>query len=281
MVWKIAKGDATVQKLLTKPIPAHTITVCLKSEDAEIFNQSSVPSFLQKFYLQQVIYQGQDIILPYFGKTLLFHVESIVQIPFPLDYSMNSEQFYRVVANTRWMISAVERTEKANLLSSIGGLSDITELLQKNMRKALFENSKSTRVLRGILLHGPPGTGKTLLARALAQEVSSDFFELKYDELYSKISGETEGRLRTFFSRVKSSARATVVLDRIHALCPKRSSTPEATDLERRVLYLINSFFDDLHQCGGNFVVLATTYDPDSVATSLRRLGRSVSISFH
>ena len=55
------------------------------------------------------------------------------------------------------------------------------------MKKLFFIiNVLGVEVSKGVLLYGPSGCGKTILAKAICNQIKTNWVELKASEIYSK-----------------------------------------------------------------------------------------------
>ncbi|XP_053394851.1 ATPase family AAA domain-containing protein 2-like [Mercenaria mercenaria] len=170
--------------------------------------------------------------------------------------------------------------DKSVTFDSVGGLGKHIRALKEMvvfplLYPEIFERFKIAPP-RGVLFYGPPGTGKTLVARALANECSTDdrrvaFYMRKGADCLSKWVGESERQLRLLFDQAYQTRPSIIFFDEIDGLAPVRSSRQD--QIHSSIVSTLLALMDGLDS-RGEIVVIGATNRLDSIDPALRRPGR-------
>jgi transitional endoplasmic reticulum ATPase len=160
----------------------------------------------------------------------------------------------------------------------IGGLEETKKDLQEMILYPIEHPDKFQKFgmspSKGVLFYGPPGCGKTLLAKAVANECSSNFISVKGPELLTMWFGESEGNVREVFDKARGAAPCVLFFDELDSVGVARGSGHgDAGGAGDRVLNQLLTEMDGAGQKKNLFFIGATNR-PEILDEALIRPGR-------
>uniref|UniRef100_A0A8U7NNQ7 Katanin catalytic subunit A1 like 2 n=1 Tax=Corvus moneduloides TaxID=1196302 RepID=A0A8U7NNQ7_CORMO len=263
-VSKTSPGSTTEPKSSTKGSPRQN------SDGADTLDQSDFG-----LSISGIRKTGVDSSHPRKGQIIDFHkmIQDAVRvspdgIPLnSLNYDPDPSDIYLHKPNVKW--------------DDIIGLDAAKRLVKEAVVYPIKYPELFTGILspwKGLLLYGPPGTGKTLLAKAVATECNTTFFNISASTIVSKWRGDSEKLVRVLFELARYHAPSTIFLDELESVMSQRGTAPGGEhEGSRRMKTELLVQMDGLAQSDDLVFVLAASNLPWELDSAmLRRLEKRI-----
>eukprot|EP00811_Abedinium_folium_P001358 NODE_11240_length_1299_cov_6.814846.p1 GENE.NODE_11240_length_1299_cov_6.814846~~NODE_11240_length_1299_cov_6.814846.p1 ORF type:complete len:317 (-),score=104.43 NODE_11240_length_1299_cov_6.814846:183-1133(-) len=167
--------------------------------------------------------------------------------------------------------------------STIVGLNQAKALLKEAVVCPLKYPELFTGILtpwKGVLLFGPPGTGKTLLAKAVATECDTTFFNISASTVVSKWRGDSEKLIRVLFDLARHHQPSTIFIDELDSIMSARGGNESEHEGSRRMKTELLVQMDGLLRNGDDqvFLLAASNLPWDLDSAMLRRLEKRIHV---
>ncbi len=124
---------------------------------------------------------------------------------------------------------------------------------------------------KGMLLFGPPGTGKTMIAKAVASQCQSTFFNISASILTSKWMGEGEKLVRMLFEIAKQRQPSIIFIDEIDSLLCARSESDFESSRRLKTEFLVRMEGVSSSGQDDQVIIIGATNRPQELDEAVRR----------
>jgi|EP00900_Chrysochromulina_parva_P011414 katanin p60 ATPase-containing subunit A1 len=182
-----------------------------------------------------------------------------------------------------WLQRDMIQTNPNVRWGDVAGSDGVKRVLKESLVMPLRYPEYFTGLLqpwKGVLLYGPPGTGKTLLAKAVATECNTTFFNISASSIVSKWRGDSEKLVRVLFELARHHAPSTIFVDEIDALMSARGDAGEHEGSRRMKTELLVQMDGLLASSEQVFLLAATNLPWELDMALLRRLEKRVLVPY-
>uniref|UniRef100_A0A7S1I5R6 microtubule-severing ATPase n=1 Tax=Eutreptiella gymnastica TaxID=73025 RepID=A0A7S1I5R6_9EUGL len=201
----------------------------------------------------------------------------------PLVRKIRSSEYIKNVDEASWkqILREVVDTSKAVLWDDISGLENAKQILRESVilpskRPDLFTGLRKPP--KGLLLFGPPGNGKTLLAKAVASQCESTFFNISASSLTSKWVGEGEKMVRALFAVARALQPSVVFIDEVDSLLTARNTNEHEASRRLKTEYLVQMDGVGTDETDRILILAATNRPHELDDAAIRRFTKRVYI---